>query len=396
MSELPDTELQRVRVLFVTRNLPPLRGGMERLNQHLAIELADAFRLQVIGPKGCLSQLPTSIHVKEVRIRPLWFFLWQMLCHSLQLSLKTRPNIVLAGSGLTAPFAVLAARLTGGRCAIYVHGLDLVVQHRLYRAMWLPFLRRSDLCIANSHNTAQLAQDVGVPAGRITIIHPGVAMPGKGRQDGGDDFRLQHGLIAKKLLLSVGRLTTRKGLLEFVLHAMPDIVKNHSDVVLVIIGDEAPDALKGRGVGVISRLRACIRELGLDKHVLIMGACSDAELNAAYDAADVCVFPVCDRPGDVEGFGMVAVEAAAHGLPTVAFDVGGVSDAVAEGQSGHLVSSGDYAAFAKQIAEVLTVGRTRAVRESCRRFAAGFEWRYFGLKLRKQFSQLIEPRASKE
>jgi phosphatidylinositol alpha-1,6-mannosyltransferase len=390
MSKLLEDDLHRqVRVLFLTRNLPPLRGGMERLNKHMVIELADTYSVKIIGPVGSLSQLPATVSVKELPIRPLWLFLWRMLVSSLRSAFKEKPSVVLAGSGLTAPFAVLAARLTGGCCVIYAHGLDLVVKHRLYRAVWLPFLRRGDLCIVNSNNTARLAESIGVPGERIAIIHPGVVMPDDTRRGNGADFRMRHELIAKKLLLSVGRLTPRKGLLEFIQFAMPNIVKDNSNAVLVIVGDEAPDALKGSGIGITPRLRSCIQEHGLDKHVLIMGACAESELCAAYEAADVCIFPVRDIPGDIEGFGMVAVEAASHGLPTVAFDVGGISDAVSEGQSGHLIPGGDYDAFAAQVTRVLTLGKTLAVRESCRQFAAGFEWRYFGAKLRQQLAQLI-------
>ena len=89
------------------------------------------------------------------------------------------------------------------------------------------------------------------------------------------------------------------------------------------------------------------------------------------------MFPVRDMPGDVEGFGMVAIEAAAHGLPTVAFDVGGVADAVADGVSGRLVRSGDEEAFAAAVlAELAQAGTGR--RERARAFATSFSWERFG------------------
>ncbi|WP_108470810.1 glycosyltransferase family 4 protein [Rhodanobacter thiooxydans] len=381
----------RAAILLVTRNLPPLRGGMERLNRHIAIELASGFRVLVVGPNGCRAHLPATVDVHEAPVRPLWRFLARALLLSLSRGKKARPRIVLAGSGLTAPIAVITAGIMHARSAVYAHGLDLVTPNLLYRALWLPFLRRCDVCIVNSRNTARLARQVGIRQERITVIHPGVELPVETGNDGcaAPDFRQRHGLQACKVMLSVGRLTPRKGIPEFVRQALPRIVSACPDVVLVIIGDEAPNALQGSGLGAGERLMECARELGLERHIRMLGACEDAELAIAYDVADLCIFPVRALPGDVEGFGMVAVEAAAHGLPTVAFDVGGVGDAVADGCSGRLVPAGDYDMFVEQVVQTLQIGRTVEVSAACRRFAAGFEWRKFGARLSDRLRQLV-------
>lgn len=389
MIETSGAAHERTSVMLVTRNLPPLRGGMERLNLHIAIELSAWFQVRVVGPVGCRDSLPLTVDVREARARPLWKFLIRALLHSLGLARRVRPKVVLAGSGLTAPIAVLAARLSRGHCAVYAHGLDIIVRHWTYQVLWLPFMRRCDLCIVNSHNTARLATQSGIRPERIRIIHPGVALPDESRLVGGGDFRRRHQLAGRKMLLSVGRLTRRKGVLEFVRNALPQIVALQPDVVYVVIGDEAPDALNGAGAGTIAEIRECSRELALDRNVLMLGACSEMDLDAAYSAADLCIFPIRDIPGDVEGFGMVAIEAAAFGLPTVAFDVGGVSDAIAEGCSGWLVPSGDYAAMAKRIVAVLTTGPSVEMRSEAIRFAKGFAWTHFGSNLRDCLLSLI-------
>ena len=161
---------------------------------------------------------------------------------------RFRPDIVLAGSGLVAPFAWAAARLASARMVVYVHGLDLIVPNRVYRWFWLPFIRRADLCIANSQHTARLAAAVGVPASRTIVIHPGVDLP-RGAPAVAADFRARFGLGERPLLLSVGRLIARKGLLEFVENALPEIVREHPDVCLVVLGDETPALLHGSSVG---------------------------------------------------------------------------------------------------------------------------------------------------
>ena len=65
------------KALLITRNLPPLLGGMERLNLHLAQELASAYKLTVIGPTGCREFLPPNVNVVEVPARPLGRFIWR-------------------------------------------------------------------------------------------------------------------------------------------------------------------------------------------------------------------------------------------------------------------------------------------------------------------------------
>jgi phosphatidylinositol alpha-1,6-mannosyltransferase len=87
---------------------------------------------------------------------------------------------------------------------------------------------------------------------------------------------------------------------------------------------------------------------------------------------------------------MVAIEAAAHGLQTVAFAAGGVPDAVMENISGRLIDQGDDDAFAQAVINILSVPTSMVSSENARRFAMGFEWSLFGAKLRLYISKLIE------
>lgn len=397
----------RPRILVITRNLPPLVGGMERLNWHMAEELSKVADVRVVGPEGVAAMAPADVPVREAPLKPLWQFLLRARALARREARAWKPDIVLAGSGVTAPLARAAARTCGAKATVYVHGLDVAVKHPVYRAVWIPALRRMDRVIANSQATAALCRGIGIDPARIGIVHPGVDLPVGGPEGptsvatvsqtavaasaaptggvsvvaGGLEgpiatFRQRHHLANRPLLLSVGRLSARKGLREFVTLALPQIVAVHPDAMLLVVGDAPHDALHAEAQTPDS-IRAAAVQAGVAENLCFLGTITDyTELGAAYRACDVHVFPVREIPGDPEGFGMVAVEAAAHGLPTVAFATGGVVDAVAEGQSGHLVPSGDYAAFADAVLRTLV---TRGVlRASCVEFAQGFAWCEFG------------------
>lgn len=376
-----------LRILHVTRNLPPLVGGMERLNWHIADELSRHAEVRVVGPRGAAAHKPEAVEVAEVPLRPLWRFLLASAWRSIREARRFRPDVVLAGSGLTAPAAWLAARMVGGHAVAYVHGLDVAVRHPIYRAIWHPLLRRMGVVIANSSATAVLVRGLGVEELRIRIVHPGVGLPSAPQSSGAlHDFRDRHGLGDGRLLLSIGRLTTRKGLREFVQQALPAIVQQVPDAMLVVIGD-APAASLMAGVQTRDSIQAAANAAGVGRHLHFLGVITDPkELACAFECADVHVFPVREIPGDPEGFGMVAIEAAAHGVPTVAFATGGVIDAVAEGQSGNVVPPGDYAAFAGEVASVLS--KEHAMEAECRAFASQFAWPLFGQKLHAEMIAL--------
>lgn len=382
---MPEQVDRRPLALLVTRNFPPLLGGMEKVNQHLLAALQPTWRTALCGPAGCIAYASPQTETRQSRVKPLPAFLIATLWGTLGLVWRRKPEWIIAGSGLTAPIAWLAARCVGGRVAVYLHGLDIVAPSHVYQWLWLPFIRRCDVVLVNSENTAKLARSRGVRSEKLYVLHPGTELPTLNAA-AAHGFRQQYGFGQRPLLLSVGRLTQRKGLAEFVAKALPAILSRYPEMLLVVIGEEASDALHARAGSERERILAAARLAGVEQSLRFLGRCDEATLGAAYQAADLHIFPVLELPGDVEGFGMVALEAAAHGLPTIAFAVGGVPDAVQDGHTGILVESGNYGALGAAVIRQCAQSRDELTVNACRQFAAGKAWPIFDERLRDLLS----------
>jgi phosphatidylinositol alpha-1,6-mannosyltransferase len=368
------------KLLIVTRNFPPLWGGMERLNLHMTEELSRYYDVRLVAPEGATEHASPSLRVMQAPLKPLWRFLLVSAWKTWREARAWHPDIILAGSGLTAPLALIAARSCKARAVAYAHGLDLTAPHPVYRALWLPAIKKLDGLIANSRATQKQAENIGVTAERIRIVHPGVSLPepDNSPSEARQRFRAEHQLGEGPILLSVGRLTTRKGLREFVSEVLPLVVEQFPEVQLVVIGDAPKDSLHA-DIQSVESIVAAAKRVGVEKYLRFLGKRFGSELTDAYAGTDLHVFPVRHLPNDPEGFGMVAIEAAAHGLATVAYATGGVIDAVSEGVSGYLVEPGNAPAFAKQVCRALEQQLPEA---GIHHFAEQFAWKKFGNKIR--------------
>ncbi len=371
---MPDT--RRKTILLITRNFPPIIGGMEKLNLRMFEGLAQRFNTVLIAPKGAKPFAPQNTKVYESPSLNLPIFFLYAFFASIYLAIKLKPSVVMAGSGLTAPFAYIASRFAKGKAVVYVHGLDLIADSSVYQLIWLPFIRCCDAVIANSSNTKRLAVEKGVNQQCISIVFPGTDIP-ELNPINAENFRKNYLLGQCPLLLSVGRITERKGLLPLIQHAFPRIHEKFPSTKLVIIGSEPTHALKQDKQNVTAEIKDYLKKNNLTDAVVFLGRCNDETLIAAYQAANVHVFPVLESADDVEGFGMVAIEAAANGLQTVAFDVGGVADAVKHGVTGCLVFAADYAGFSDSVIRVLNEIQIEQYKEQCRDFAKQRDWHVF-------------------
>ena len=328
-------------ILVITWNFPPRRGGIENVIGHLVAGLMERHPVKVITTHArtrdsdhnnifrapCAGLIPFALYA-------IWRGAWL-------LGRDREQTIVFGGSALVAPVVWILARLFGRKAVVQTHGLDIIYANALYQFLCVRWLRHCERVIANSTYTACLAKDADVPENRIAVIPPGVDPQRFAAAADERSSRSSLGLGGKKIILFVGRLAKRKGVKEFIEKSFVNIVREMPEVCFVIVGDNPMESLTHRD-DVLGEIKAAVAQLRLQDHVRVLGAVSDEQVAEFYQMADVAVLPALASKEDVEGFGIVLLEAAAAAKPIVATRVGGIADAVEHGKGGILVAPGDY------------------------------------------------------
>ena len=264
---------------------------------------------------------------------------------SLGLALTRRFDAVHAFRALPEGLvAWVVARLTFRPVVIYAHGEELTTWGRggKYKAMCFA-LRHADQVVANSEHTRDTLLKMEIDPTRITIIYPGVDVsvfrPGLDVTG----LRERLGILGDdKLVFSVGRLSRRKGF-DQMIRAVA-LLRNEAVPVHYVIAGIGEDA---------EYLDGLIAEHHLQGKVHRIGAVSEADLPRWLNACDVFAMPNREINGDSEGFGMVFIEAAACGKPSLAGMAGGTGSAVLHNQTGLRVDGNEIEAVVDGLRHLL-------------------------------------------
>jgi phosphatidylinositol alpha-1,6-mannosyltransferase len=339
-------------ILVITWNFPPRRGGIENVISHFVTGLRQRYPVKVITTHA-RTQDSDSNNIFRAPCPGLIPFALYAIWRGVRLLRRDREQtVVFGGSALVAPVVLILARLFGRKAVVQTHGLDVVHSNILYQFLCVRWLKHCERIIANSTYTAALARSAGVPEDRVTVIFPGIDAQRFAAAEDVDGVRSKLGFDAKPIILFVGRLARRKGVKEFIENSFVNIARAIPEVCLAIAGDNPLESLAHRD-DVLTGIKDSIAHLHLQNHVRLLGAVSDEQVVALYQIADVVVLPALASKEDIEGFGIVLLEAAAAAKPTVATRVGGIPDAIEHGQGGILVAPGDYDELTKALIALL-------------------------------------------
>jgi len=336
-----------MHILFVSHSLPPVDrplsnvGGMQRVAAKLHDELA-AHSNVTLTP--VLLRSPWRwVHLRVVP------FLARAAWHIRRAVARGDVDVVLFSSMVTATLALPLRGLFdrhGVTAAAIVHGLDVTTSFPPYQWLVPKVFGALDAVLPVSRATAAACEARGLAHSKVHVVPNGIdlerfpplldraTMRGELREALATE---RHPLPDDALLLcSVGRQVERKGFAWFVEHVMPRLP---SQVHYWLAGD-GPRA---------NAIQAAIDRHHVGDRVRLLGRVSEADLVRLYRGADLFIMPNVPVEGDMEGFGIVMLEAGQCGCPVVASRLEGIQDVVTNGVNGQLVEPEDPEAFAEAI-----------------------------------------------
>ncbi|QQR91251.1 MAG: glycosyltransferase family 4 protein [Myxococcales bacterium] len=339
----------QLRLLMLTPNFPPQTGGV----QNYALELAFAFselcsEFEVLAPKSPGSEQVDRELPFKIKRKSIWGDNFS-LSGILPARRASRHFDAVFATHWSAAYAALIAGDQNWAVGCAVHGKELFFRplekiwpaQKVYDHIRKTALKQCPLLFPVSRFTADLLKKYEVKEDRIITVPNGVNTE---RYKPGDSTQLREGLglVSKTVLLTVGRLVERKGV-DTVLKSLATIKDEHKDLEYLIVGD-GPER---------SKLEALSQKLGLSEQVRFMGAVTSKALLEFYQLADLFVMAPRDIRGDVEGFGLVFLEASACGKAVLGTRSGGVPDAVLDGVTGVLVSPDNSMELARVLDDLI-------------------------------------------
>jgi len=345
------------RLLVITPDFPPARGGIQVLAQRLAAGL-EGFATKIVtldSPGAREFDLTGRLTVRRVRSDRRLGGGRNVPLNAVALSeaLRFRPHVTLSAHIVTSPAAATIRRAVGARTVQYFHAKEIGAKPKLAAFA----AQQAHEVIAVSAYTASLVRATGATPASLTLISPGVDIPA-------DATPLP---AERPTFLTIARLEDRYKGHDVLIRALPLVRAKVPDVEWIVVGDGP----------LRPGLEQLARSHGVADAVRFLGAVSDRERDGWLRRARLLAMPSRLPAGGFagEGFGIVYLEAGAYGKPVVAGNVAGALDAVADGDSGLLVDPTDHVAVAEAITRLL-LDRELAQRlgGAAAERARGFAW----------------------
>lgn len=334
-----------MRILYVSHTHPPEGtildnvGGMQRVSRQLIDELQRRGDVQVItetinaAGRGLIALKTASFLVKSL----------------LHLPAKARAlnaDAILFSSMVTASLAYFIRRQVDIPMVTINHGRDVTLKNPIYQAFLPHVFKALDGVISVSRATRQECIKRGMDAEKGVALSNGFNlsamndMPEKKFSRKALQEKFGVPLENRNLLLTVGRQVKRKGHEWFIREVMPHI---KSDVIYLTIGDGPEE----------KRIERAKKQSAQRQYIFLLGRQPDEVLKQAYAAADLFIMPNVPVKGDMEGFGIVLLEANMAETPAVASDLEGIKDVITPGENGYKISALHAMEFAEKVDEVL-------------------------------------------
>ena len=352
-------------ILLLTQVFPPRTGGsgrwlwelysrLENMNVHVIA--SDAPGSAEFDRRAAMPIFRMGLEFPSWGLAP-WgggTYYYRRLLEIRRLVARIRPDAVHCGKCL--PEGLLATLLkmqTGIPFVVYAHGEELMLAatSRELKVLTRYVLRSATTVVANSAHTQHLLTTAWrVPSAKVVIMHPGVDTSRFVPAASNPEIRRRLGWTDRRVVLTVGTLQKRKGQ-DMMIRALPAIRARCPDILYSMMGQgwERP------------YLENLVAECRVGDLVQFRGTPSDDELVECYQQCDVFALPNRQVGWDLEGFGIVCLEAQACGKPVVAGASGGAPETIKVSETGELVSSDTPEMLATVMVRLLQDAERRAV-----------------------------------
>ncbi len=325
----PTLNIKKMRnTLLITSDFWPNRGGVANYYYNLVKNLPANNIFILTSTKKEKSSL--KIYNKTLLFKLIWPHWLKSIFISIQIIQQEKIKILWVGELL--PFGMVAYiiyKLFKIPYFVSLHGLDILNSRKtiIKKILTKKILNNARFITTNSQYTKNLLQNTVSKQSKIKIIYPGVnknfiELNNKKLEE----IKNRYNLKNKKIILTIGRLINRKNH-QLVINAMKELVKNDPNLMYLIIGD-GPQK---------NNLEAQIKQYHLEKYIKILTTITNNELPYFYNLANIFVMVSKTNDNDIEGFGIVYLEAGSFAKPVIASTRGGSKEAVLENKTGLLI-----------------------------------------------------------
>ena len=332
---------------------------MQRVSMQLVEELENRDDIEI---RTIIQHAPW----KGIELRTT-FFLLKLVFKLPKIVEEFKPDVILFSSMVTASLARFTRKKIDVPMVTINHGQDVKMPIGFYQKHVPKVFEALDGVISVSRATRDECIKRGMDPEKGVALPNGFDMthlkniPDKDRSRKVLEEAFSFDLKDKKLLLTVGRQVKRKGHEWFIKEVFP---KLKSEAIYMAIGD-GPEH---------ENLVGLRSELPYKHKIYLVGKQPDEILKKAYAAADVFIMPNIPVPGDMEGFGIVLLEANLSSTPAVAADLEGIKDVVENGQNGYKVEVKNADQFASKIDQVLVEENEELSKRSRNFVEENFTW----------------------
>ncbi len=368
------------KTLLVTLDFYPALGGVsnywialsEQMPSHQWVVLASPIITPDIKELGSAYQIYRYPFYSS-RMWPRWL---PLIFALVWVILRERPKAVIAAQVLPVGTAVsFISWIFGIPYIVSTHGMDVTMPFRDSgkRNLCKKIFSKAKTIITVSRYTAKKIKEYGVKESKIQFVYPCPAIVPK-------ESSVPFPSSSKEsIILTVGRLVQRKGH-EYVIDAIPGLKEYDPPIQYVVVGD-GPQK---------ENLIRYAKERGVADRVLFTGSLPDMSVAQWYKKCDIFIMTPYEIDGDLEGFGIVYLEANSFGKAVIGTRTGGVQDAVLDGVTGILVESQDVSAIREAIVNLLSnkLLSQRLGEQGKKRVKKEFQWSVQAEKLQNIISEI--------